>query len=105
MESILDGVARRVVEWLWTPPKGVPIEAMETSEWAPAEAEPLPFKRLRRPITGRGSRAPIPRRINEFYHRGAYERHEVHTRRAKKAGLRFRGKGAKVERRHHKRAG
>lgn len=53
---------------------------------------------------GRGSKREAPKRIDEFYHRGAYERHEVSARPAKKAILQFRGKGFKTERRRKKRA-
>ncbi len=103
METLLDSVARRMVEWLWAPPKGMPMEEEDYAQWIKPEGKPLSHRRWKRPLAGRGSRGPIPRRIDEFYHRGAYERHEIHTRPAKKGGLRFRGKGAKVERRHGKR--
>lgn len=47
---------------------------------------------------GRGAKAEAPKRIDEFYHRGSYERHEAHDRKGHKAVMRFRGKGTKVAR-------
>ena len=53
---------------------------------------------------GRGAKAAAPKRIDEFYHRGSYERHEPRDRKASKAVMRFRGKGIKVARRPSRKA-
>ena len=52
---------------------------------------------------GRGAKSPVKKRIDEFYHRGSYENHEVREHHTPKAVMTFRGKGFKVERRTGKR--
>ncbi len=103
METTLDGFARRMAGWLWAPPQGMPLEELEYAEWIKPEGRPVKHKGWKQPLEGRGSRSPIPKHIEEFYHRGAYEQHEIHTRSPKKAVLRFQGKGSKIERREGKR--
>ena len=106
MENILDGLAWRMANWLWSPPSSVPLEE-EAVAWARPESRPLKHKRWKKPLLGRGAHGgplgPAPKAIPEFYHRGAYERHEIPTRGSKKAVLGFRRKGAKIERRGKKR--
>ena len=52
--------------------------------------------------TGRGTPAGGTKPVEEFYHRGAFSRHEVRARHTPKAALAFRGKGSKVERRSNR---
>lgn len=103
MDTTLDRFARRMVGWLWAPPQGMPYSELEYGDWIKPEGRPVKHKTWKQPVEGRGSSEPIPRHIDEFYHRGAYEQHEIRTHSPKKAVLRFRGKGSKIERRHGKR--
>jgi hypothetical protein len=51
---------------------------------------------------GKGNPAGGTKPIEEFFHRGAYSRHEVNAWHTPKAALAFRGKGSKVERRSNR---
>jgi hypothetical protein len=52
---------------------------------------------------GRGAKAQPRKPIREFYHRGAYSRHELREKARNKGVLPYRGKGYKVERRSRRR--
>lgn len=107
METILDKLAWRMANWLCAPPAGMPLAEEAYAEWVKPGGSPVKHKRWKKPLFSRGAHGgplgPPPKAIPEFYHRGAYERHEISTHAPKKAVLGFRGKGAKTERRRRKR--
>ncbi len=93
----------RMAKWLWAPPGEMPASDPEYAEWIKPEGSPVKNKRWNMVKRSRGAKQEAPKRIDEFYHRGSYSRHEVSARHAPKAVLPFRGKGSKVERRGKKR--
>ena len=102
--SLVDKLKWRVGKWFWTPPGEMPITDPEYVEWfEPQGGRPVKNKRWPMGRKSRGAKAETKAPIHEFYHRGSYERHEVRVRRAPKARMTFRGKGAKVERRRKSR--
>ncbi|HJT23474.1 MAG TPA: hypothetical protein VJ873_02805 [bacterium] len=103
METILDKFARRMVDWLWAPPPDMPLLDVQYTEWVKPEGVPVKQKRWKKASKGRGSKGAVPKSPREFFHRGSYERREARVRGPRKAILRFRGKGSKVERRSRKR--
>lgn len=103
MGKLLDWFAGQIVHWMWATPEGIPLSGLEGAGWITPEGAPVKHRRWKRPLKGRGSAGAVLKPIHEFYHRGAYERHETPAHHPPKAFLRFRGKGAKIERRHHER--
>lgn len=101
--TLMDKFKWRMAKWLWAPPGEMPVTDPEYAEWINPQGEPVKNKRWSMGRKSRGAKATAPRRIDEFYHRGSYERHETAARHTPKAALRFRGKGSKIERRSGKR--
>lgn len=93
----------RMAKWLWAPPGEMPLSDPDYAEWIKPAGQAIKNKRWPMERKSRGAKAQAPLHIDEFYHRGAYEKHEVRARHPKKAVLPFRGKGSKVERRSKKR--
>ncbi|HVZ81548.1 MAG TPA: hypothetical protein VHE12_12235 [bacterium] len=100
---ILSDMKWRMAKWLWTAPDDMPLSDPEYAEWIKPPGQPVKNKTWRVYKTGRGAKAASPKRIDEFHHRGSYERHEISERHTPKAVMTFRGKGSKVERRGKKR--
>ncbi|HJT23456.1 MAG TPA: hypothetical protein VJ873_02710, partial [bacterium] len=103
MNKLLDWFSAQIVHWMWATPEGLPVYGLEYADLSQPEGAPVKHKRLGRPLRGRGSAGEVLKPIHEFYHRGAYERHEGRIKRISRTLMRFRGKGAKIERRHKKR--
>lgn len=97
--TFIDKLKWRVGKWFWTPPGEMPPPDPKDAEWIRPKGKPVKNKRWRKALRGKGAPAPQIRPIDEFYHRGGYERHEARSRHDPKAVMGFRGKGAKVERR------
>ena len=94
---LIDQFAWRITKWLWDPPDMLAIAVPEYLEAVPV-GKPVKHKTWHRGRKSRGSKVEAPKHIDEFYHRGAYERHEIHARHEPKAAMAFRGKGFKTER-------
>ncbi len=101
--TLMDKFRWRMAKWLWAPPGEMLVTDPEYAEWIKPQGQPVKNKRWHMGRRSRGSKAAAPQPINEFFHRGAYERHEISARHTPKAVMRFRGKGSKVERRGGKR--
>ena len=101
--TLMDKFKWRMAKWLWAPPGEMPVTDPEYAEWIKTQGQPVKNKRWPMGRKSRGVKAAPPRRIDEFFHRGAYERHDISARHTPKAALRFRGKGFKIERRSAKR--
>ena len=101
----------RMAKWLWAPPGEMPISDTQYAPWFKLEGQPIrraqgmPVKNKRWHMVkrSRGAKQEAPQKIDEFYHRGSYSRHETSARHTPKAVMPFRGKGSKVERRGKKR--
>lgn len=105
VQKIIERFKWRMAKWFWAPPVGMPLAEREYEEWIkPQEGDPLERSVRRGPRAGKGGPKKALKNIPEFYHRGSYERREPRLRHRRKAVLRFRGKGMKVERRRGKRA-
>jgi len=83
------------------PPSGMPFSEEEYAAWIRPEGGPLKHRRWKRPVLGKGSPKTVPKHVDEFFHRGAFERHEVRARHTHKAVLPFRGKGFKTGQGRH----
>ena len=101
-QSLMEKFKWRMAKWLWAPPGEMPVSDLEYTEWMKPEGVPAKNKRWHMERASRGAKGEVPPPIHEFYHRGAYERHEIAARHTPKAAMKFRGKGAKVERRQGK---
>jgi len=97
--SLLNKFRWRMAKWLWTPPGEMPLSDPEYAEWIKPEGQTVKNKRWHMGRKSKGAKAAVKPAIPEFYHRGAYERHETRARHTPKAAMSFRGKGSKVERR------
>jgi hypothetical protein len=100
---ILKDIKVTVTKWLWTEPKDMPVSDPKNAKWIKPQGRPVKNKTWRKDRKGRGAKEEAPKHIEEFYHRGSYERHEASERHTPKAVMTFRGKGSKVERRSKKR--
>ncbi len=87
---------------LWTPAQELPQADAEYAEWIKPSGRPVKNKTWRLYKDGRGAKPKALKRIDEFYHRGSYSRHEIAARHKPKAVMAFRGKGSKVERRSNR---
>ena len=97
--ALLEKFKWRMAKWLWAPPGQMPDPDPAYVEWIKPAGKPVKNKRWPMARKSRGAKQEAPKQINEFYHRGSYERHEISARHTPKAVLGFRGKGSKVERR------
>ncbi|HUO57854.1 MAG TPA: hypothetical protein VMV05_06720 [bacterium] len=102
-QSLMEKFKWRMAKWLWAPPGEMPASEPEYAEWIKPTGTPVKNKRWHMERVSRGAKGEAPQSIHEFYHRGAYERHEIAARHTPKAAMRFRGKGSKIERRTGKR--
>jgi hypothetical protein len=92
----------RMAKWLWAPLGEMPASDPAYAEWIKPQGRPVKNKRWHLQRAGRGNPAGGTKPIEEFFHRGSYSRHEVKARAPKKAVMKFRGKGSKVERRSNR---
>ncbi len=105
VQRIIERFKWRMAKWFWAPPVDMPLAEKEYEEWIkPQEGESLESPNRHGSMTGEGRRKKALKSIPKFYHRGSYEQREPRLRHRRKAVLRFRGKGMKVERRRRKRA-
>lgn len=101
--TILSDIKWKMTKWLWSGPEDMPLSDPEYAEWIKPQGIALRDRRSRLYRSGRGDKAAAPKHIDEFHHRGSYERREPRAHRTPKATMSFRGKGSKVERRSRKR--
>ena len=97
--GFIDKFRWRMAKWLWAPPGEMPEPDPKNAAWIKPEGRPVKNKRWHMGRKNRGAKGAKAPKINEFYHRGGYERHEIRDRHTPKAAMRFRGKGSKIERR------
>jgi len=100
--QLMEKLKWRMAKWLWAPPGEMPVSDPENAKWIKPEGKPVKNKKQRVPQAGRGNPKGETKPIEEFYHRGAYSRHEIRARHTPKAVLSFRGKGSKIERRSNR---
>lgn len=92
----------RVGKWLAAPPGEMPPSDPKAAEWFEPEGKPVKNKRWPMGRKSRGAKPAAPKKIDEFYHRGGYSRHEQRDRHRPKAAMTYRRKGAKIERRSNR---
>lgn len=93
----------KIAKWLGGAPGDVPEEDPRYADWIKPKEKPVQIERRLSCEKCPGDHEKRLKPIDEFYHRGAYSRHDISARHTPKAVMSFRGKGSKVERRSKRR--